>query len=201
MRLGRAASNQPPKHSSTSFFAIRARRSSNASGRGRRAGLADALPALPGDAGRSDATTALAPGPQHPGRPHGWRNGWRNGSQVTTPPGLPAASPTELGGGRCPQRCLMGVCGLQMAHPGVGRETCRDETCCSRWTPQALPSPALLIPSPLWLPPQAEPRPPPTSQHHTNRPPLTTTDGPDEQEWCPSVPHNSDATWSWPGAC
>ena len=39
------------------------------------------------------------------------------------------------------------------------------------------------------------------SQHHTNRPPLTTTDGPGEQERCPSAPHNFDATWSWPGAC
>ena len=83
-----------------------------------------------------------------------------------------------------------------------GRGTGRDETCDPRWTPQALPSPALLIPSPPWpAPGQAEPRSPPTSQHHTNRPPLTTTDGPDEQEWYPSVPHNSDATWSWPGAC
>ena len=52
--------------------------------------------------GAATRPTALAPGPQHPGRPHGWRNGWRNGSQVTTPPGLPAASPTELGGGALP---------------------------------------------------------------------------------------------------
>ena len=82
-----------------------------------------------------------------------------------------------------------------------GRGTGRDETCGPRWTAQALPSPALLIPSPLWLPPQQAEPPPPTSQHHTNRPPLTTTDGPGEQEWCPSAPHNFDATWSWPGAC
>ena len=49
--------------------------------------------------GAATRPTALAPGPQRPGRPHCWRNGWRNGWQVTAPPGLPAASPAELGRG------------------------------------------------------------------------------------------------------
>ena len=55
-----------------------------------------------------------------------------------------------------------------------GRGTGRDETCGPRWTAQALPSPALLIPSPLWLPPQqveppthlAAPHEPATADHH-----------------------------------
>ena len=52
--------------------------------------------------GAATGPTALAPGPQRPRRPHCWRNGWRNGWQVTAPPGLPAASPAELGGGALP---------------------------------------------------------------------------------------------------
>ena len=52
--------------------------------------------------GAATRPTALAPGPQRPGRPHCWRNGWRNGWQVTAPPRQPAASPAELGGGALP---------------------------------------------------------------------------------------------------
>ena len=94
---------------------------------------------------------------------------------------------------------------MQRAHPGVGggqrawAGSRRDVRPTGDTSGSPLPGAA--HPLPTLAAPTAGRAPPPTSQHHTNRPPLTTTDGPDEQEWCPSVPHNSDATWSWPGAC
>ena len=69
---------------------------------GARGAAADAPPRCLTTQGAATRPTALAPGPQRPGRPHCWRNGWRNGWQVTAPPGLPAASPAELGGGALP---------------------------------------------------------------------------------------------------
>ena len=136
MRLDRAASNHPPTTSSTSFFAIRARRSSKLSGRARLGAGGPAwltlCPRCLATQGAATRPTALAPGPQHPGRPHGWRNGWRNGSQVTTPPGLPAASPTELGGGALPAAlpdgCVWladGPSGSWRSPTGVGRVATR----------------------------------------------------------------------------
>ena len=94
---------------------------------------------------------------------------------------------------------------MQMAHPGVGgrqrawdgsRRDVRPTVDSS-----GSPLPGAAHPLPTLAAPAGRQSPQPTSQQHTNWPPLTTTDGPGEQEWCPSAPHNFDATWSWPGAC
>ena len=125
---------------------------------------------------------------------------------MTTPPGLPAASPTELGRGALPAALPDGCVWLADGSFGSWRSPAGAEHAATR---RAAHGGHLRLSPPRRCssPPhsgcphsRAEP-PPPTSQHHTNRPPLTTTNGPDGQEWCPSAPHNFDATWSWPGAC
>ena len=95
---------------------------------------------------------------------------------------------------------------MQMAHLRVGGRqwawdrSRRDVRPAVDTSGSPLPGAAHPLPT-LPAPAAAGRAPPPTSQHHTNRQPLTTTNGPNEQEWCPSAPHNFDATWSWPGAC
>ena len=125
---------------------------------------------------------------------------------MTTPPGLPAASPTELGRGALPAALPDGGVWLADGSFGSWRSPGGVEHAATRRAAHGghlrlSPPRRCSSPPHSGCPQSRQSPPPPTSQHHTNRPPLTTTDGPGEQEWCPSAPHNFDATWSWPGAC